>query len=165
MSKIRVRQAMLQDEDSFRRLWWKFNEQQAKEGSLILPNRHNLEVHVDLFRAYVSGLDEGLVLFASDGPKDVGVWMEGVPGPLELSIGAYTMLWGVYYEPEYRGKGITHLLTEASMVWTRKHGFTGGITGVLVGDKSIQEVIAASVAKIPGGREVRPYTVEVCWEF
>ena len=162
---IRVRQAMLDDEASFRRLWQLFNEQQAEEGSLILPNENNLDIATRMFQYYVNGLGAGLVLFAMDGIYNIGVWMEGEPEGFELSIGPYTMLHGVYYEPKYRGQGITHLLTEASMEWTRKHGFTGGITGVLVGDRTIQEVIQKAVRKIPGGRDVKPYTVEVCWEF
>lgn len=162
---IRIRQAMLDDEASFRRLWQAFNEQQAEEGSLILPNEHNLDIHTAMFREYVMCQGRGLVLFATDGNKDIGVWVEGVPSDLELSIGPYTMLHGVYYEPEYRGQGITHKLTEASMEWTRKHGFTAGITGVLVGDKDVQEILRQSVTHIEGARPTRPYTVEVCWEF
>lgn len=165
MSEIRVRRAMLQDEGSFRTLWQRFTEQQFNEGSLILPNEHNLNSSTRMFHSYVSGQALGLVLFACDGVKDIGVWMEGVPGDLELSIGPYTMLWGLYYDPQYRGQGITHKLTEVSMEWTHKQGFTGGITGVLIGDKTIQEVIAQSVIKIPGASKSRPYTVEMCWEF
>ena len=166
MSNIRVRRAMLQDEASFRVLWQRFAMQQFDEGSLILPTHYNLNIHTALFRSYVSNPATGLVLLVTDGAKDVGLHMEGViQGGFELSIGPYTMLWGDYLDPEYRGKGISHLIYEAAMKWTYEHGFTGGITGILTGGKTVPEVLKAVVDDKRGASTTRPYTIEVCWEF
>jgi GNAT superfamily N-acetyltransferase len=157
---------MLQDTQSFQCLWQKFAEQQFEEGSLALPNERNLEFHTSLFYDYVGGQVPGLVLLVSDGSKDVGLHMEGViRGGLELSIGRYTMLWGDYLLPAYRGQGISHKLYEAAMKWTYEQGFTGGITGILVGDKSVPQILEKVVDGTHGASKTRPYTIEVCWEF
>jgi len=141
-------------------------EQQAKEGSLILPNDKNLQLFTELFKLYVTGKLVGLVLLISDDGRDVGIQMDGVPPAApELTIGKYTMLWGTYLEPEYRGKGITHEIYKVAMEWTHKNGFTGGISGILVGDQRVEQVLSKVVDNTHGATKTRPYTVDVCWEF
>jgi len=141
-------------------------EQQAKEGSLILPNDKNLQLFTELFKLYVTGKLVGLVLLISDDSKDIGIHMDGVPPSApELTIGKYTMLWGDYLEPEYRGKGITHELYKVAMEWTYENGFTGGISGILVGDQRVEQVLKKVVDGKLGATKTRPYTIEVCWEF
>jgi len=157
---------MLQDGHSFRELWQKFMEQQLEEGSLQLANEYNLELYMSLFYSYVGGKVPGQVLVVSDGNKDVGIYLEGViVGGFELTIGSYTMLWGCYLLPEYRGQGITHKLYEMAMEWTYEQGFTGGITGILVTGQSVSKTLKAVVDDKRGASPTHPYTIEVCWEF
>lgn len=157
---------MLQDIASFRTLWQGFMEQQHEEGSLQLPNEYNLDLYTNLFKAYLSGEATGLVLFVTDGTKDVGVYMDGViVGGFELSIGTYTMMWGTYLEPEYRGRGITHQIGDAAMKWTLEKGFTGGITGILAGGKTVPEVLKHAVDGKRGTGTTKPYVIELYWEF
>lgn len=158
---------MLQDEPSFRELWQQFAKQQAEEGSLQLPNERNLEIHVSMFHTYVRGLVPGLVLLASDGNKDVGFHMEGEfeDGGFDLSIGRYTMLWGDYLLPEYRGQGISHKFYQAAMEWTYEQGYTGGITGILVGGESVPKILEKVVDNTHGASPTRPCSLMVCWEF
>jgi GNAT superfamily N-acetyltransferase len=167
VSNIRVRKAMLQDKPIFRELWQQFMEQQFDEGSLQLPNEHNLDIHTHLFHCYVTGLVPGLVLFLCDGTKPIGIHMEGEPedGGFQLSIGRYTMLWGDYIEPDYRGQGHSHLLYEAAMEWTYEQGFTGGITGLLAGGDTVSQILGRVVDGKFGATDTKAHTIEVHWRF
>jgi GNAT superfamily N-acetyltransferase len=158
---------MLQDRQSFKELWQRFAEQQFEEGSLQLPNEHNLDLHVDMFDCYVKGTIPGLVLLVSDGNRDVGVHMEGeLVGGFELSIGRYTMLWGDYLLPEYRGQGHSHKIHKAAMDWTYEQGYTGGMTGLLAGGETIPKILERTVdTGTHGATKTMPFSINVYWKF
>ena len=166
-SNIRVRRAMLQDEASFRALWKKYMEHQFDEGGLQLPNEHNLDIYMNLFRAFVGGTEKGIVLMVSDGSKDVGVQMDGtIKGSFELSIGPYSMLYGIYYESEYRNQGITHMIHKIMTPWIRENGFTGGVTGILAGGKTVPQVLEHTIDRGPDAAgAVKPHAIQLYWEF
>ena len=160
------RRAMTQDLGTFKKLWMEFLEDQYKKGGLVLPNKHNIDRAAEQFRAYVSGDVLGIVLFLNVNGEDVGVHMGGeMLGGLEFSIGRYTMLWGVYYRPEHKGKGYTHLLYQVMAEWLKKHGINGTVTSVLTGNATVTEVIAKVVDGKFGADNSKPYAVNLYWEF
>jgi len=164
--RVVIRRAMMQDLGQFKQLWSEFLEDQAKRGDLVLANDHNLDIAVNVFRTYVSGDVLGLVQFLNVNGKDVGVYMEGeLPGGYQLSIGRYTMLFGVYYRPEYQGKKYTHLMYEKAMVWTRKHKLEGGITAYLTNNAKAADVTSKVIDGNLGGSEIRTYSVNLYWTF
>jgi len=150
--RVIVRRAMMQDLGQFKVLWAEFLEDQAKRGDLILPNEHNLAIAVSMFRAFVSGEVLGLVQFLNVGGEDVGVYMEGeLLGGYQLTIGKYTMLFGVYYRPDYQGEGYSHLMYEKAMEWTHKHKITGGITAYLTDNAKVADVTTKVIENNGGG--------------
>ena len=160
------RRAMLQDLELFKELWMEFLEDQYEKGDLTLPSEHNLELAVNLFQSYVSGDTLGIVLFLMVDGKDVGVHMGGeIPGGPELSIGKYTMLFGVYYRPEHKGHGYTNLLFQKMTDWLTKNGVMGTITGVLTGNASVTEITSKVVDGKFGAGVTKPYSINLYWEF
>ena len=164
--RVVVRRAMMQDLALFKRLWLAYLEEQHDKGDLTLPNEHNLAIYCEMFRAYVSGDVLGLVLFLNVDGKDIGIHMEGeILGGFELSIGRHTLLQGVYLEPEYRGRSLTHHLYAKAMEWTHAKGLTGGVTSMLTGDDRVPAVLEKVVDGKFGSSDTKPFMVLVYWQF
>ena len=138
MKRIRVREAKPRDIGLFKKLWIKLLADQNSKGSLIKANDVNLDVATNLFKMYVDSeisgefQREGVVLFVSD----VAVLMWGDMGPnFQLEIGdkiAYG--WGIYIEPEHRGKGISDQLQAEAIKKLSEMGFDAMLGSTLVND-------------------------------
>lgn len=146
LKKIRVRDAKSRDVGLFRKLWAKYLKEQHKHGSLIIPDDHNLNVGVNLFNLYVGKELDGSVLFVSD----VAVMMWGDMGsPYHLSVGdrvAYG--WGIYVEPEHRGRGIGDALHKGTVERLGAMGFEALIGNLMDGDEHAETSLRRGVAPL-----------------
>jgi GNAT superfamily N-acetyltransferase len=158
MKLPKVREATLKDEPLFRHLAMEYMKDQAAKGDLIIPNEHNVDAWVVLFRAFVTGEKEGFVLLVGD----YAVMIHGDPlSPFQMYPGKCSMLWMTYVKPKHQGRGITHvfhqktmqILTERKVEWT--------MTNFLEGNPSIPKVIDAAVDEVHGAAIARPYAH--CW--
>lgn len=123
-----IRQATLDDRPEFLRLWQAYLTTQRKEGNYLWDNLHNLHLFLGFFEAYVQGSLKGCVVLCQPEEVDhpVGVAMGGqtVDRPeWETDLGETAILWGLYVEPEYRGRGISAKLFQRA----REYGLSVGI--------------------------------------
>jgi GNAT superfamily N-acetyltransferase len=121
------RLATAEDEPIFALLVARFMQEQSEEGDLIVPNQRNLNVYLSIFRHYVNNPKAGICMLVGD----YAMSLHGeVPGAFELSIGKVAWLWCLYYEPEYRSKGLSHPLHELAMRELKARGFEASMASV-----------------------------------
>jgi len=66
LKRIRVRKATTRDIGLFRKLWASLLEQNAKDGSVVLPTDQSIRLYESLFNMYVEQSTEGVVFLVAD---------------------------------------------------------------------------------------------------
>ncbi len=105
-----VRKADIYDRPEFLRLWQDYLTEQRDQGSHLLDSRVNLHLFLGFFEAYVFGSLRGVAVMWQplDLTHPVGTLLAGQtarPDDWETDLGETATFWGVYIEPEYRGRG------------------------------------------------------------
>jgi hypothetical protein len=96
--KIRIRRAKIGDRNLFIKLWTEYLEDnKLREGGVVPPTEHNMEVFTRIFDSYVNGEYEGVVLLHAED----AVLMWGDPGGqlFETEQGRQATAWGAYVKP------------------------------------------------------------------
>lgn len=75
--------------------------------------------------------DDGAVFLLFDGELPIGI--TGVAVDRNDSTKRTAILWGSWLEPEYRGKGLSHLMYQARIDWAKTHP---GIERIIVSHRA-----------------------------
>lgn len=122
-----LRLATLADRPHFLRLWALHMAEQEKDGSHVTANMSNLYRCLDKFEAYAYGNQLGMTILYQPGSEDdpVGVCMAGELGvdEFETDLGRLATFWGVYVDPEYRGRGLGLKLFQEILAEGLRRGF------------------------------------------
>lgn len=156
LKEIRVREATLQDVGLFKKLWWRFMEEQADKGDLILATKVNLKFYSSLFAMYVAPRVpvRGFVLFVAD--QAVSMW--GDPQPHhEFKLGKMARCWGMYVEPESRRLGIANAFHSKAEELLLSQGFDFCVTDYVDGD---WQALRSSDG---AGRKIVTYSSNAYW--
>jgi ribosomal protein S18 acetylase RimI-like enzyme len=138
--------AQLSDRAEFLRLWSDHLVEQEKDGSKLLATTNNLYRYLDYFENYIMGSLFGMTYFYVLDGKRVGVCMSGefaLPDDWDTTLGKLAVLWGVYVEPEHRGKGIGVKLFASVLESGKELGFDAVETYVRVNNKHGRQVAKA----------------------
>ena len=125
-----IREAVYEDRAIFLRLWASYLSDQHKNGSMTLDTNRNLINFRSYFDAYTLGDLDGFILLwtppESEDPQGVVMAGEDTGGSKwwDVAHEKTAILWGVYVDPEYRGKGIGLQLEFAALPVGLRIGFT-----------------------------------------
>jgi GNAT superfamily N-acetyltransferase len=136
-TKVEVRRATFDDREIFCRTWQRFMQDQADHGSTILPDPDNLLEFVRLFESYTLGSLFGFFLVGEDPTgKPVACLLGGEePGAtmrLKYSHGRCITLWGVWVDPDYRGKRLAGALQDRAVEEALRLGYKCAVSSVLI---------------------------------
>lgn len=107
-----IRLATFADRPEFMRLWGEYLRDERKGGNVVHDSLANLMIARDYFTAYTKGSLFGMCILyfpEPESPQAAGVLMGGEswsPSDWQTDLGKVCTFWGVYVEPEYRGKGV-----------------------------------------------------------
>ncbi|MAH51175.1 hypothetical protein CMI37_35485 [Candidatus Pacearchaeota archaeon] len=133
-----VRTAMGDDEELFLGLWGELVETQAGFGGDMLWTPRTKGFFAQVFRSYVQGLTEGIVVF---GAFDNAVLMWGSAGesPWDSTLGKRAEAWGTYVRPGYQGQGWSKKIREEGKRYLLLMGFESLVGGPLIGNDAGRE--------------------------
>ena len=117
-----VRTAIEDDEELFLGLWEELIADQERLGNDILLTQRTMDFFAHMFRSYVQGIIEGVVVF---GAFDNAVLMWGKAGelPWDSRLGKWANGWGTYVRPEYQKQGWSKKIREEGKRHLRLMGF------------------------------------------
>lgn len=118
------------------RLFQEYLIEERKQGSHLVDSTHNLNYFRKYFDAYVIGSLFGscLLWFPEGDTTPRGMALVGEqwePAGWESDLGRSCVIWGLYVEPAYRGKGISLQLGEFGIQRGIEIGFDTVTTSVL----------------------------------
>ena len=125
-----VRTAIEDDEELFLELWEELIADQKRLGSDLLLTQRTMDFFAHMFRSYVQGIIEGVVVF---GAFDNAVLMWGKAGelPWDSSFGKWANGWGTYVRPEYQKQGWSKKIREEGKRHLKLMGFEALLGGPL----------------------------------
>jgi ribosomal protein S18 acetylase RimI-like enzyme len=154
-----IRHATMQDRTRFLQLWGAHILEQEKDGSKLLATTANLYKFLDYFESYIQGSLFGIVSIAEVDGESVGVCMAGEfaqEDTWDTTLGKLANLWGVYVEPEHRGKGLGVKLFATVLERGRELGFDAVETYVRVDNEHGQRVAKAFGTKVYIQQHIAP---------
>jgi ribosomal protein S18 acetylase RimI-like enzyme len=154
-----TRLAQLSDRAEFLRLWSEHLFEQEKDGSKFLATTNTLYRFLDYYESYINGSLFGVIYFYVVDGKKVGVCMGGefaIPDAWDTTLGKLAVLWGVYVEPEHRGKGIGVKLFAALFSHAKELGFDAIETYVRVDNEHGKRVAKAFGTKVYIEQHIAP---------
>lgn len=136
-----MRVASLRDLPLWAPLWAEYVTEYYEKGGTVPPSRANLDTFVSLYRSYVEGSLFGFPLLAEVGDSPAGVLLFG-ESPyglgLETTRGRTGTLWGTFVKPEYRRRGISHMMQDFGFERARELGFAHCISYVRQGEPAAE---------------------------
>jgi ribosomal protein S18 acetylase RimI-like enzyme len=154
-----TRLAQISDRAEFLRLWGAHLLEQEKDGSNFLATTNNLYRFLDYFEDYINGSLFGMTYFYAVDGKRVGVCMSGefaLPDTWDTTLGKLATLWGVYVDPDHRGKGIGLKLFASVLERGKELGFDAVETYVRVDNEHGRRVAKAFGTKVYNQQCIAP---------
>jgi GNAT superfamily N-acetyltransferase len=120
---IEIREATIDDRRPFDAIWVEYIEEQRKYGGEMVATVITRTFFDHLFKRYVNGTLDGVVLFAVDDKDIVGVVMWGeFPMDYETNLGKVAR-GATYIKPAYRQMGIGTKIRDAADAKLKEMGF------------------------------------------
>jgi ribosomal protein S18 acetylase RimI-like enzyme len=154
-----IRHATLQDRTTFLKLWGAHLLEQEKDGSKLLATTSNLYKFLDYFESYIAGSLFGSVVIAEVDGEAVGVCMGGEfasEDQWDTTLGKLANVWGVYTEPDHRGKGLGIKMFVLQLERARELGFDAIETYVRVDNEHGRRVAKAFGTKVYIEQHIAP---------